>query len=34
MNPLEQAARAAQHAPSIINTQPRRWRLPGDTPDL
>ncbi|NMO54648.1 nitroreductase [Actinoplanes sp. TBRC 11911] len=34
MNPLEQAARAAQHAPSIFNTQPWCWRLTGDTLDL
>jgi len=34
MTPLEQAARAAQHAPSIFNTQPWAWRITGDTLDL
>ena len=34
MTPLEQAARAAQYAPSIFNTQPWTWRLTGDTAEL
>ena len=34
MTPLEQAARAAQHAPSVFNTQPGNWRLDGDTLEL
>lgn len=34
MAPLEQAARAAQHAPSVFNTQPWSWRITGDTMEL
>lgn len=34
MTPLEEAARAAQRAPSIFNTQPWRWRIAGDTMEL
>jgi nitroreductase len=34
MSPLEQAAHAAQHAPSIFNTQPWQWRITGDTMEL
>jgi nitroreductase len=34
MTQLEQAARAAQHAPSVFNTQPWTWRLVGDTLEL
>jgi len=34
MTPLEKAARAAQHAPSVFNTQPWSWRITGDTLDL
>ena len=34
MTPLEQAARAAQHAPSIFNTQPWNWRISGKTMEL
>jgi nitroreductase len=34
MTPLEQAARAAQHAPSILNTQPWSWRIDADRMDL
>ncbi|SNY71135.1 Acg family FMN-binding oxidoreductase [Paractinoplanes atraurantiacus] len=32
--PLEKAAQAAQHAPSVFNTQPWSWRLIGDTLEL
>ncbi|MEU8820871.1 Acg family FMN-binding oxidoreductase [Actinoplanes sp. NPDC048796] len=32
--PLEKAAQAAQHAPSVFNTQPWSWRLTGDTLEL
>ncbi len=31
---LGQDARAAQHAPSVFNTQPWSWRISGDTMDL
>ncbi|WP_433287465.1 Acg family FMN-binding oxidoreductase [Micromonospora sp. CA-244673] len=31
---LETAARQALHAPSVFNTQPRRWRVTADTLDL
>ncbi|GIM88318.1 Acg family FMN-binding oxidoreductase [Paractinoplanes toevensis] len=34
MTALEDAARAAQHAPSVFNTQPWSWRVTGDTMDL
>jgi hypothetical protein len=34
MKPLEQAARAAQHAPSIFNTQPWSWRINSTTMEL
>ncbi len=34
MTPLEQAARAAQHAPSVFNTQPWSWQISGDTLEL
>jgi nitroreductase len=34
MTPLEQAARAAQHAPSVFNTQPWRWQITGRTMEL
>jgi nitroreductase len=34
MTPLEQAARAAQHAPSVFNTQPWSWRITGRTMEL
>jgi hypothetical protein len=34
MTPLEMAARDAQHAPSIFNTQPWSWRITGDTMEL
>jgi nitroreductase len=34
MRPLEEAARSAQHAPSILNTQPWAWRITGDTMEL
>jgi nitroreductase len=34
MTPLEKAARAAQHAPSVFNTQPWSWRLTDNTLDL
>jgi hypothetical protein len=34
MTPLEQAARAAQHAPSVFNTQPWSWRIAGPTMEL
>jgi hypothetical protein len=34
MTPLEQAARAAQHAPSVFNTQPWRWRITGESMEL
>jgi hypothetical protein len=34
MTPLEQATRAAQHAPSIFNTQPWSWRLEHDVLEL
>ncbi|MBL7256261.1 Acg family FMN-binding oxidoreductase [Paractinoplanes lichenicola] len=34
MTPLEQAAQAALHAPSVFNTQPWRWRIDGDTMEL
>jgi hypothetical protein len=33
MTPLEQAARAAQHAPSVFNTQPWSWRITGESMD-
>ena len=31
---LEEAARAAQHAPSVFNTQPWSWQLTGETLEL
>ncbi|MCY1141870.1 nitroreductase [Actinoplanes sp. Pm04-4] len=34
MTPLEQAATAALHAPSVFNTQPWTWRIDGDTMEL
>ncbi|MCO8274668.1 nitroreductase [Actinoplanes sp. TRM 88003] len=34
MTPLEQAATAALHAPSVFNTQPWRWVIDGDTMEL
>jgi nitroreductase len=34
MAPLEQAARAAQHAPSVFNTQPWSWRITGRVMEL
>ncbi|GAA2565026.1 NAD(P)H nitroreductase [Winogradskya consettensis] len=34
MTPLEQAARAAQHAPSVFNTQPWNWRITGEAMEL
>ncbi|MEU4240710.1 nitroreductase [Actinoplanes sp. NPDC026619] len=34
MTALEAAARAAQHAPSVFNTQPWSWRITGDTMEL
>lgn len=34
MTPLEHAARAAQHAPSIFNTQPWNWQITGHTMQL
>ncbi|MEU4555430.1 hypothetical protein [Micromonospora violae] len=34
MTPLEQAARAAQHAPSVFNTQPWNWRISGAAMEL
>jgi nitroreductase len=34
MTPLEQAARAAQHAPSVFNTQPWSWRISGKAMEL
>jgi nitroreductase len=34
MTPLEQAARAARHAPSIFNTQPWSWRITGRVMEL
>ncbi|GAB2584235.1 NAD(P)H nitroreductase [Paractinoplanes abujensis] len=34
MTPLEQAARAAQHAPSVFNTQPWNWQITGNTLEL
>ncbi|MFC7274571.1 Acg family FMN-binding oxidoreductase [Paractinoplanes rhizophilus] len=34
MTALEEAARAAQHAPSVFNTQPWSWRITGDTMEL
>jgi hypothetical protein len=34
MTPLEQAARTAQHAPSVFNTQPWNWRLADDVLEL
>lgn len=34
MTVLEKAARAAQHAPSVFNTQPWSWRITGDTLEL
>ncbi|WP_433306944.1 Acg family FMN-binding oxidoreductase [Actinoplanes sp. CA-030573] len=34
MTALEEAARAAQHAPSVFNTQPWSWRITGDTMSL
>jgi nitroreductase len=34
MTALEKAARAAQHAPSVFNTQPWSWRITGDTLEL
>lgn len=34
MTPLEQAARAAQHAPSVFNTQPWSWQIDGEAMEL
>jgi hypothetical protein len=34
MTPLELAARASVHAPSVFNTQPWTWRIDGDHLDL
>src|SRR5690349_19490214 len=34
MTPLEQAATAALHAPSVFNTQPWRWVIDGNTMEL
>ncbi|MCU7729440.1 nitroreductase [Actinoplanes sp. KI2] len=34
MTPLETAARTAQHAPSVLNTQPWAWRITGDLAEL
>jgi len=34
MTPLEQAARAAQHAPPVFNSQPWNWRLADDVLEL
>jgi nitroreductase len=34
MTALADAARAAQHAPSVFNTQPWSWRITGDTMEL
>ncbi|WP_034217927.1 Acg family FMN-binding oxidoreductase [Actinoplanes subtropicus] len=34
MTALEDAARAAQHAPSVFNTQPWSWRITGTTMEL
>jgi nitroreductase len=34
MTPLEQAARAAQRAPSVFNTQPWSWQITGRTMQL
>ena len=34
MTPLEQAARAAQRAPSVFNTQPWSWQITGRTMEL
>ena len=34
MTALEAAARAAQHAPSVFNTQPWAWRITGDALEL
>ncbi|WP_127508558.1 Acg family FMN-binding oxidoreductase [Actinoplanes solisilvae] len=34
MTSLEDAARAAQHAPSVFNTQPWTWRIVGDDLEL
>ncbi|GID31051.1 Acg family FMN-binding oxidoreductase [Paractinoplanes brasiliensis] len=34
MTPLELAAQAALHAPSVFNTQPWRWQIDGDTMEL
>src|SRR3954471_8376703 len=34
MTPLEDAARAAQYAPSVFNTQPWAWRITADTLEL
>jgi nitroreductase len=34
MTPLEQAARAAQHAPSVFNTQPWSWEITGRSMEL
>jgi len=34
MTPLERAARAALHAPSVFNTQPWTWRITGDALEL
>ncbi|MEV4346440.1 nitroreductase [Actinoplanes sp. NPDC049596] len=34
MTPLEQAARAAQNAPSIFNCQPWSWRITGTSMEL
>lgn len=34
MTPLEQAARAAQHAPSVLNTQPWSWRIDREALEL
>jgi nitroreductase len=34
MSPLEIAAQASLHAPSVFNTQPWRWEISGDTMEL
>ena len=34
MNPLEEAARASLHAPSVFNTQPWSWLVTGDRLEL
>jgi nitroreductase len=34
MTPFEQAAHAAQHAPSVFNTQPWSWRIDGASMEL